>query len=85
MKTPLKPLAIAAGSVAMLTPAYAATGTAVGDGISALMIIGLVLGGYFFPTLIAWSRKHRNTLAIFIVNLFLGWTFLGWVAALVWA
>jgi hypothetical protein len=33
----------------------------------------------------ARRRRHPNTVAIGILNLFLGWTFLGWVAALVWA
>jgi Superinfection immunity protein len=37
------------------------------------------------PRLIALWRRHRQTLAIFILNLFLGWTLLGWVDALVWA
>lgn len=40
---------------------------------------------YFLPSIIASRRKHKNTNAIFIVNIFLGWTFVGWVAALVWA
>lgn len=46
----------------------------------------LVLGAiYFIPTLAANYLDHRNTSAIFILNLFLGWTLLGWVGALVWA
>ena len=43
------------------------------------------LATYFFPSIIAWFRGHHNTLAIFLLNLLLGWTFLGWVFALVWA
>nr|WP_166308369.1 superinfection immunity protein [Bradyrhizobium sp. 2S1]MCK7672193.1 superinfection immunity protein [Bradyrhizobium sp. 2S1] len=39
---------------------------------------------YFLPTYVAWRRAHHALLAIFITNLFLGWTFLGWVAALIW-
>jgi hypothetical protein len=46
-------------------------------------IFSLVI--YFLPTIIAFARRHRNTLAIFLVNCFLGWTFIGWVIALVWA
>lgn len=46
-------------------------------------IISLVI--YFVPTIVAALRHHRNTLAIFLVNLFFGWTFIGWVGALVWA
>ena len=40
---------------------------------------------YFLPSIIALIRKHRNESAIAILNLFLGWTFIGWVIALVWA
>jgi hypothetical protein len=37
---------------------------------------------YFMPTLVAWHKKNRD--AILALNLLLGWTGLGWVAALVW-
>ena len=47
--------------------------------------IAFILGIYFLPDWIAQSRGHPNRGSIFILNLFLGWTFLGWVAALVWA
>ncbi|WP_312014482.1 superinfection immunity protein [Bradyrhizobium sp. AUGA SZCCT0283] len=40
---------------------------------------------YFIPALNAAARKHHNQNAIFLLNLFLGWTFLGWVAALIWS
>lgn len=40
---------------------------------------------YFTPALIAGMRKHHNATAIFMLNLFLGWTGMGWVGALVWA
>ena len=40
---------------------------------------------YFLPTFIAVSRKHRQSVPIFVLNLLLGCTFIGWVAALVWA
>jgi len=38
---------------------------------------------YFLPTIIA--RHKANALAIFVFNLFLGWSGIGWVAAMVWA
>lgn len=47
------------------------------------LVVGFFI--YFLPTFVASSRKHLNGTSIFLVNLFLGWTFLGWVVALVWA
>ncbi|WP_250482079.1 superinfection immunity protein [Caballeronia sp. NCTM5] len=52
-------------------------------GAIVLLIVGLLL--YFIPSFVAQSRRHHNTGAILALNIFLGWTFLGWVAALVWA
>jgi hypothetical protein len=49
-----------------------------------VFLVGL-LGLYFAPALIAANRGHHNTVAISALNLFLGWSFLGWVAAFVWA
>ena len=49
------------------------------------LIFIIALGLYFVPTIIASSRNHRNAGAIVALNIFAGWTFIGWVAALVWA
>ena len=40
---------------------------------------------YFLPSFIAAASGHRNGGAIFLLNLLLGWTVLGWVVALAWA
>lgn len=40
---------------------------------------------YFLPTLIASARHLPSRGIIAMVNLFLGWTFFGWVLALIWA
>jgi Superinfection immunity protein len=40
---------------------------------------------YFIPTIIADSRNSIHKVSIFILNLFLGWTFLGWLVSLIWA
>ena len=53
--------------------------------LAAGLIFFLILGLYFLPTIVAARRYHHRTSQIFIVNLFLGWTFLGWVVALVMA
>ena len=47
------------------------------------LVLGVVL--YFFPSLVARHRKKKNIMSIFALNLCLGWTFIGWVACLVWA
>lgn len=58
------------------------------DGAAALVgliVIGILLALYFLPSLVAAMRHHRQAVAIFMLNIFLGWTLLGWVVALVWA
>ena len=40
---------------------------------------------YFLPFAIAFNKKRANTGAIFALNLFLGWSLIGWLVALVWA
>lgn len=45
----------------------------------------LLIGFYLGPTIIAMLNKHHNTPAIFVLNLLLGWTILGWIVALVWS
>ena len=40
---------------------------------------------HFLPTIVAASRSVRNLGWIFVINLFLGWTVVGWVVALIWA
>lgn len=49
------------------------------------VLLGLAVALYFAPTIVAASRHHQSAPAIFVLNLFLGWTFLGWLAALVWS
>jgi hypothetical protein len=44
---------------------------------------GLVL--YFLPSIVALARNKRDLLAIFLLNMFLGWSVIGWIVALVWA
>lgn len=51
-----------------------------------LFVPGVVTQGlYFLPYLIANKKHHRQETAIFILNLFAGWTIIAWVIALVWA
>ena len=49
------------------------------------LLVILIFAFYFLPTLIAFLRQHKNKLAIFLLNLLLGWTVLGWAVSLVWS
>lgn len=40
---------------------------------------------YFLPTIIAGARHVYCRSGITALNIFLGWTGIGWVAALIWA
>lgn len=53
--------------------------------MEALIIIPLAIGLYFLPGIVAHIRDHNNENPIVLLNLFLGWTFLGWVIALAWS
>lgn len=55
------------------------------DFLPILVIAALAVGIYFIPTWVSSVRKHHNANAIFVTNLLLGWTFLGWAVALIWA
>ncbi len=50
-----------------------------------IIIFLTLLSLYFLPTIIALIRRQPNALAIFLLNFFLGWSFIGWVVALVWS
>ena len=47
-----------------------------------LVCVGIAI--YFFPAILANRRKAKHEVSIFWVNLLLGWTVIGWCAALVW-
>jgi hypothetical protein len=59
---------------------------ATGDwGEGKLLETALFLLIYFVPSIVGFYRKHHKKWAIFALNLILGWTVLGWIAAMVWA
>jgi hypothetical protein len=47
------------------------------------IIPGLLI--YFVPTIAAALRSSEKALGIFLLNLFLGFSVIGWAVALVWA
>jgi T4 superinfection immunity protein len=58
-------------------------------GVAGLFFLFSLLAVGFFvwllPGFIASVRKHHNQGAIWAVTILCGWTFVGWVIALVWA
>jgi hypothetical protein len=58
-----------------------------GLGLSAFMIFCIVVTFvlYWLPAINGFQRKHRNAVPILLVNFFFGWTFIGWVVALIWS
>lgn len=48
-------------------------------------IFGFGFVFYFLPSIVAFARGKRDAASIFVLNLLLGWTAIGWVVALVWA
>jgi hypothetical protein len=45
----------------------------------------ILLSVYFAPAIVAMAHGRSNVLAIFLTNLYLGWTGIGWIAALIWS
>jgi Superinfection immunity protein len=50
-----------------------------------LIVLAWFFGLYLLPWIIALARKKQNSMAIFWLDLLAGWTFVGWIIALVWA
>jgi hypothetical protein len=51
-------------------------------GIGYLIVI---LALYFIPTIVAYVRHVPNAGSVVVINVFLGWTLIGWVVALAMA
>jgi hypothetical protein len=50
-----------------------------------ILILAAGIVAYFLPAMVAALLGHRHFAGITILNIFLGWTLVGWVIALVWA
>ena len=48
-----------------------------------LFIVGIAI--YFLPYFVARRRQHVKRDLIFILNLFLGGTLIGWIVLMVWS
>ena len=50
-----------------------------------LVILGLFVVVYFLPSVIALGRRNPDINSVFLINLWLGWTIIGWITAIGWA
>ncbi len=55
-----------------------------GGGAAALGLL-ILLGFYFIPTIVAVIRKVPNMGSVIVINVFLGWSVIGWIVALAMA
>ncbi len=49
------------------------------------MIFAIVIGAYFIPFIIAIIRGIKNSMSVFFLNLFLGWTVIGFFVLVFYA
>lgn len=50
-----------------------------------LLFLALFLWVFWMPTIVAVMNQHPSAVMIFLINLFFGWTFIGWLIAMIWA
>jgi hypothetical protein len=56
-----------------------------GNAVLGFFFLILIFVAYFLPTFVAAGRHTTNAGGVFVINLFLGWTVLGWIIALAMA
>jgi hypothetical protein len=49
------------------------------------LLIAIILAAYFMPWLIGLNRGVNSVIVLFLVNLLLGWTIIGWIVCMIWA
>lgn len=82
------PLIQANGAITAAKPGSSMGRLIAGDLAKAVGGVGVVtfcLLLYFFPSINAQKRQHRELKSIFVLNLFLGGTDIGWIVALIWS
>ena len=50
-----------------------------------VILIIILISCYFIPTIIAMTKGKKDRVAIFALNLLVGWTFVGWLIAFIWS
>jgi hypothetical protein len=54
-------------------------------GVSEILVIIVLIGLYILPSIVEYNRNTKYTSGIVLLNLFLGWTLIGWLGALIWS
>jgi hypothetical protein len=55
------------------------------SGGAVVFLVIIAIGAYFLPTIVAVARKVTNQGSVAVINVFLGWSLVGWVVALAMA
>lgn len=55
------------------------------EGFLALVMFVVLVGFYITPSIVAFLTHRSHAAVITLVNLFTGFTIIGWMAALIWA
>lgn len=50
-----------------------------------LVVFAVFVAALAVPPWLAYRRHSRDTVLIALVSIFLGWSLLGWIGALLWA
>lgn len=54
-------------------------------GTTGILLLLVIAVAYFVPAIVANQGKTKNRGTVTVLNIFLGWTFIGWVIALAMA
>ena len=82
---PLQPAPpVSPTSFSVASPAVS-SGTSNGALVAVAWVLAFVSFGYMIPWAVAVSRNRRDHVTVLVVNFLLGWTFIGWIVALVMA
>ena len=53
--------------------------------VASIFVVLFVVFLYFLPWFVAYMRYAKSVHGVIVLNMLLGWTFIGWVVALIWA
>jgi uncharacterized membrane protein YGL010W len=79
----MHPLVVAAFSTALqdtVPDSLRFVGSGVPKGVVMVVVLGLL---YLLPTFLAFARTSQRRFRVLTVNVLLGWTVIGWIAALI--